>query len=115
MLIPLGVLALGAVFSGMLWYNVFFGDEAKLRTWFGMEAAAAHGEVEAEAAAREGTPSHDRGCRSQRRPRDNGHRAAPAEGTVATEAAPQAPRVHAAARWPVSPRKARSSSGPTTM
>jgi NADH-quinone oxidoreductase subunit L len=40
MLIPLGVLALGAVFSGMLWYNVFFGDEDKLRTWFGMEAAA---------------------------------------------------------------------------
>ncbi|HBD92329.1 MAG TPA: NADH-quinone oxidoreductase subunit L [Gemmobacter sp.] len=42
MLIPLGVLALGAVFSGMLWYNVFFGDEAKMRAWFGMEAVAEH-------------------------------------------------------------------------
>ena len=42
MLIPLGVLALGAVFSGMLWYNVFFGDEGKMRTWFGMEAVAEH-------------------------------------------------------------------------
>ena len=28
MLIPLGVLALGAVFAGMVWYNSFFGDEA---------------------------------------------------------------------------------------
>ncbi|MBK8440966.1 MAG: NADH-quinone oxidoreductase subunit L [Rhodobacter sp.] len=42
MLVPLGALALGAVFSGMLWYNVFFGDEGKLRTWFGMEAVAEH-------------------------------------------------------------------------
>ncbi|GHC58285.1 NADH-quinone oxidoreductase subunit L [Neogemmobacter tilapiae] len=58
MLIPLGVLALGAVFSGMLWYNVFFGDETKLRAWFGMEAAAHHeagaDEGHAEAAATEG-------------------------------------------------------------
>ena len=46
MLIPLGVLALGAAFSGMLWYKVFFGDEAAMRTWFGMEAAT-HGEVAA--------------------------------------------------------------------
>ena len=34
MLIPLGVLALGAVFAGMIWYNNFFGDEAKMRDWF---------------------------------------------------------------------------------
>jgi len=40
MLIPLGALALGAVFSGMIWYNVFFGYEDKMRDWFGMEAAA---------------------------------------------------------------------------
>ena len=40
MLIPLGVLALGAVFSGMLWYKVFFGEETAVRDWFGMEAAA---------------------------------------------------------------------------
>lgn len=44
MLIPLGVLALGAVFSGMLWYKVFFGEETAVRNWFGMEAAA-HGEA----------------------------------------------------------------------
>ena len=54
MLIPLGVLALGAIFSGMLWYKVFFGEEAAVRDWFGMEAAAhaeAHGEDHAEANA----------------------------------------------------------------
>jgi len=45
MLIPLGVLALGAVFSGMLWYKVFFGEETAVRNWFGMESAAAHGEA----------------------------------------------------------------------
>ncbi len=45
MLIPLGALALGAMFSGMLWYKVFFGDEAAVRDWFGMETAA-HGEAE---------------------------------------------------------------------
>jgi NADH-quinone oxidoreductase subunit L len=44
MLIPLAALALGAVFSGMVWYKVFFGDEAAVRAWFGMEAAA-HGEA----------------------------------------------------------------------
>ncbi|MCI2398034.1 NADH-quinone oxidoreductase subunit L [Aliiroseovarius subalbicans] len=38
MLIPLGVLALGAVFSGMLWYGVFFGDHHKVNAWFGIEA-----------------------------------------------------------------------------
>lgn len=52
MLIPLGVLALGAVFSGMIWYNSFFGDEAKMRAWFGMPAGVEHAaEGEAEPAA----------------------------------------------------------------
>ncbi len=40
MLIPLGVLALGAMFSGMIWYKVFFGEETAVRQWFGMETAA---------------------------------------------------------------------------
>ncbi|MGO4907097.1 NADH-quinone oxidoreductase subunit L [Pseudorhodobacter sp. W20_MBD10_FR17] len=39
MLIPLGVLALGATFSGMIWYNSFFGDLDKVHSWFGMETA----------------------------------------------------------------------------
>lgn len=40
MLIPLGALSLGAVFAGVIWYGSFFGDEAKVRAWFGMPAAA---------------------------------------------------------------------------
>jgi NADH-quinone oxidoreductase subunit L len=56
MLIPLGALAIGAVFSGMVWYKVFFGDEDAVRAWFGIEAAV-HGEAAAshgEAAASHG-------------------------------------------------------------
>ncbi|MGL5008552.1 MAG: NADH-quinone oxidoreductase subunit L, partial [Paracoccaceae bacterium] len=48
MLIPLGVLAVGSVLAGMVWYNVFFGKEEAVRNWFGMEAAADHGEAGAE-------------------------------------------------------------------
>ena len=36
MLVPLGVLALGAIFSGMLWYGSFFGDHAQVNKFFGM-------------------------------------------------------------------------------
>ncbi len=80
MLIPLGVLALGAVFSGMIWYNVFFGDEGKMRAWFGMEVAQSHGAAEGEHATEAAADTHS---------------AAPAEGTVTadattTEAAPAA-------------------------
>jgi NADH-quinone oxidoreductase subunit L len=42
MLIPLAVLALGAVFSGMVWYSVFFGKEEAVRDWFGLPVAEAH-------------------------------------------------------------------------
>ncbi|MBD3763317.1 MAG: NADH-quinone oxidoreductase subunit L [Rhodobacterales bacterium] len=63
MLIPLGVLALGAVFSGMIWYNVFFGKEEAVRAWFGMEAAAhaeaGHAETVAAPAAAEGHGAAD--------------------------------------------------------
>ncbi|MDO9637393.1 MAG: NADH-quinone oxidoreductase subunit L [Pseudotabrizicola sp.] len=71
MLIPLGVLALGSVFAGMIWYSVFFGDETKVRNWFGMEAA--HHQTEEHAAA----------------PVTGAAAPAPADGAVvATEAAP---------------------------
>jgi len=53
MLIPLGVLALGAVFSGMVWYNSFFGDVNKIHSWFGMEAAQHEGAAEGHAATTE--------------------------------------------------------------
>ena len=53
MLIPLGVLALGAVFSGMLWYNSFFGHADKVGKFYGIPVAEASAEghgAEAEAA-----------------------------------------------------------------
>jgi NADH-quinone oxidoreductase subunit L len=55
MLIPLGVLAFGAVFSGMIWYGPFFGNHDRMLTFFGMpahhaETAAAEHAAPAEAA-----------------------------------------------------------------
>ena len=41
MLIPLGVLALGAVFSGMVWYNSFFGKSEYVADFFGIPEAHA--------------------------------------------------------------------------
>ena len=50
MLVPLGVLGLGAVFSGMVWYGSFFGDHHKVNEFFGIPvhevvAEAGHGEA----------------------------------------------------------------------
>ena len=38
MLIPLGLLALGAVFSGMIWYKSFFGSDADVNKFFGIQS-----------------------------------------------------------------------------
>jgi len=47
MLIPLGILAVGAVFSGMVWYKDFFGQTDRVADFFGVphavEGAAADG------------------------------------------------------------------------
>ncbi|MBW0157748.1 NADH-quinone oxidoreductase subunit L [Sedimentimonas flavescens] len=53
MLVPLGVLAIGAIFSGMVWYNSFFGDHNKVLAFFGMpqHEVAVEGDHAAEAAA----------------------------------------------------------------
>src|SRR6056300_1880291 len=40
MLIPLGVLGLGAVFSGMIWFNSFFGDHDSVNKLFGIPTHA---------------------------------------------------------------------------
>ena len=48
MLVPLGVLAVGATFAGMVWYNSFFGDYEKMQAFFGIPVAEAQ---EAEAVA----------------------------------------------------------------
>ena len=36
MLVPLGVLALGAVFAGMIWYGSFFGKHSQVNAFFGI-------------------------------------------------------------------------------
>ncbi len=55
MLVSLGVLSLGAIFSGMIWYDSFFGDDEDMKAFFGIPsyeiaegyeaAGAAPGEV----------------------------------------------------------------------
>ena len=52
MLVPLGVLAVGATLAGMVWYNSFFGDHHKMQVFFGIPVAEAH-EAEGEADATE--------------------------------------------------------------
>ncbi|MBY6202400.1 NADH-quinone oxidoreductase subunit L [Maritalea mobilis] len=54
MLIPLGVLAIGAVFSGMVWYNSFFGHTNDVARFFGVPYAE-EGEHGDEAHAEEDT------------------------------------------------------------
>ena len=41
MLVPLGVLSLGAIFAGMLWYAPFFGEHARVSQYFGIPTAHA--------------------------------------------------------------------------
>lgn len=55
MLVPLGVLALGAVFAGMIWYNSFFGSHDAVNKFFGI--AATHAEA-SEAHGSEGAADH---------------------------------------------------------
>jgi NADH-quinone oxidoreductase subunit L len=103
MLVPLGVLALGAVFSGMIWYNSFFGEEAKMRDWFGMEAAAEHAEAATEGttvATTEAAPAEGTTVATT-------EEAAPAEATT-VEAAPEEPATedHATVAPGVAPKGA---------
>ncbi len=54
MLIPLGVLSLGAIFAGMLWFGSFFGTHEQVNKFFGIpdhhaEASEAHGDDHAKA------------------------------------------------------------------
>jgi NADH-quinone oxidoreductase subunit L len=43
MLIPLGVLAVGSVLAGMVWYHPFFGSTGAVREWFGASIFMAEG------------------------------------------------------------------------
>ena len=49
MTVPLGILAVGAVFAGMVWYGPFFGDHHKVVEYFHI-AGAEHEATEGEAA-----------------------------------------------------------------
>ncbi|MCV2880698.1 NADH-quinone oxidoreductase subunit L [Actibacterium sp. XHP0104] len=54
MTIPLGVLAIGAIFSGMVWYGSFFGDHDQVNKFFGIpthHAEETHGEAPADSHA----------------------------------------------------------------
>jgi len=42
MLVPLGVLAIGAIFSGMVFFKGFFGDHHDVETYFGIAEAEHH-------------------------------------------------------------------------
>jgi NADH-quinone oxidoreductase subunit L len=70
MLVPLGVLGLGAVFSGMIWYNSFFGKSESVAQFFGIPYAEAQmAEGEAGAAPAEGE------AHAEAAPADEGHAA----------------------------------------
>ncbi len=61
MLIPLAVLAVGAIFAGMIWYKPFFGDHHAVNSFFQVpaehEAEAGHGEAPAETHAETAAPA----------------------------------------------------------
>ena len=59
MLIPLGVLALGAVFSGMIWYKSFFGSDSDVNKFFGIQSH--YSETVKDGHADEGHASDDHG------------------------------------------------------
>ena len=88
MLIPLGVLAVGAVFSGMIWYNSFFGEEEKMRDWFGAEAAQ-HEEAAAEGTTTKVAPAADTATTEAAPAVDATTGAAPADVAATTEATPE--------------------------
>ena len=45
MVVPLGVLAIGAIFAGMVWYKPFFGSEESVDKFFGVTKAEEHEQV----------------------------------------------------------------------
>ncbi|MFT7593999.1 MAG: NADH-quinone oxidoreductase subunit L [Paracoccaceae bacterium] len=94
MMIPLGVLATGAVLAGMIWYGSFFGDHSKVNAFFGVpaHAVAAEGHGETQVADTHTAPAAD----THTAPATDTHGAAVAD----THAAP-ATDMHAAAGWTV--------------
>ncbi|MBF9036729.1 NADH-quinone oxidoreductase subunit L [Rhodobacterales bacterium HKCCE2091] len=83
MLIPLGVLALGAVFAGMLWYNSFFGHTDRVGQFFGVPYAEAGAHAEGEG-AHHGEEAAAADDHAEAAPADD-HGTAMAEGEAAAE------------------------------
>jgi len=80
MLVPLGVLGLGAVFSGMIWYNSFFGHSDQVARFFGVPYGEVHAEEGHDAAATEAHGTED-AAHAEAAPEGEAHaEAAPAEG-----------------------------------
>ncbi len=83
MLIPLGVLAVGAVFAGMIWHNSFFGEHERMVSFFALPEHAEAESGEARAGDGEGEPIAEAGASPS-------EAATEAEGeAVAAEAAPE--------------------------
>ncbi|RLL71872.1 NADH-quinone oxidoreductase subunit L [Paenirhodobacter hankyongi] len=82
MLVPLGVLAIGAIFAGMVWYNSFFGNHDKMLAFFGMPQHEAQ-------MAEAGTEAMPEGVATEA-PAAEGHAVAATEGHAVAEGhAPQ--------------------------
>jgi NADH-quinone oxidoreductase subunit L len=92
MLVPLGVLALGAVFSGMIWYGSFFGDHSRVNAFFGIPeahaAATEHGDGRAEAADADHSAPADAGHDAAQAPDAMAEAVAAAPGAGAIYMAP---------------------------
>ena len=67
MLVPLGVLALGAVFAGMVWYGSFFGKTNYVAQFFGVPYAVRGGPWRRRCAWRRGRPWRGRAALRLRR------------------------------------------------
>ncbi len=92
MIAPLGVLAVGAVLAGMVWYKPFFGDHHKVEVFFGIPTSEVH------AAAPVDLPgaAHAAGETTE----GEGHgEAAAGEGHGDAAAAPTRCRVRARSTW----------------
>ncbi|MFQ8431963.1 NADH-quinone oxidoreductase subunit L [Amaricoccus sp. W119] len=96
MTVPLMVLAVGAIFAGMVWYKPFFGDHERVLSFFGIPshaAAEAGGEAAAEGDHAAPAPSESAEAQAPEAAApaasENAEAHAPAEGTapVASESA----------------------------
>ncbi|MTH76250.1 NADH-quinone oxidoreductase subunit L [Paracoccus aestuariivivens] len=101
MTIPLGVLAVGAVFAGMVWYGPFFGDHHKVTSFFHMPVAhEATEEGHAAAPAEHGTAPVEHAATEHAAPATE-HAAAVAEAHGAPAAADHGATEHAEVAAPV--------------